>query len=154
MRHPLTARLLLALAALLLCLAGFAFGQQVELQSRVFEIAGNLRCPVCVSESVADSNAQLAQQMRELIQQQLEEGRSETEIYAYFTNRYGDWIMLDPPKRGVHLLVWLLPVAAVLLAVAVLTVFVRRWLARSREQPVVDEADLERVRAELRAGDG
>jgi len=100
--RPFLSRLLLVLLAA--CTAN-GFAQAVELQSRVFEIAGQLRCPVCVSESVADSNAQLAQQMRELIQQQLEEGRSEAEIFAYFTNRYGDWILLDPPKRGVHLLV-------------------------------------------------
>lgn len=144
-------RLMVVLAA-----AGAAFGlaQQVELQSRVFEIAGQLRCPVCVSESVADSNAQLAQQMRELIQQQLEEGRSEAEIFAYFTNRYGDWILLDPPKRGVHLLVWLLPIAAVAGGIVALSLAIRRWLARSRERPTVDQEDLERVRAELRAGDG
>lgn len=140
----------LLLVATFLTSAG---AQQVELQDRVFEIAGQLRCPVCVSESVADSNAQLAQQMRQLIQQQLEEGRSEAEIYAYFTNRYGDWIMLDPPKRGVHLLVWLLPVVALLAGAVALTLAVRRWLARSRERPEVDDADLERVRAELKAGD-
>src|SRR5690606_12676143 len=125
-----------------------------QLQSRVFEIAGQLRCPVCVSESVADSSAPLAQQMRQLIQQQLEEGRSEAEIFSYFRSRYGDWIMLDPHKRGVHLLVWLLPVAAVLVGVTGRTFAVRRWLARSKEEPQVDEEDLERVRAELRASDG
>lgn len=151
-------RLLPALALLLglwslAPLTGTVNAQEVQLQERVFEIAANLRCPVCVSESVADSNAQLAQQMRQLIQQQLEEGRSETEIYSYFTNRYGDWIMLDPPKRGVHLLVWLLPVVALLAGAVALTLAVRRWLARSRERPEVDDADLERVRAELKAGD-
>lgn len=146
--------LALAITLLAALLATPAAAQEVQLQSRVFEIAGQLRCPVCVSESVADSNAQLAQQMRQLIQQQLEEGRSEAEIFAYFTNRYGDWIMLDPPKRGVHLLVWLLPVVAVLVGVTALTLAVRRWLARSREEPEVDDDDLERVRADLRASDG
>jgi len=145
----------LAAATLLvgILLSSLASAQEVQLQDRVFEIAGQLRCPVCVSESVADSNAQLAQQMRLLIQQQLQEGRSEAEIFAYFTNRYGDWIMLDPPKRGVHLLVWLLPIVALIVGVVVLTMAVRRWLARSQERAEVDQADLERVRAELRAGD-
>lgn len=142
------------LVATVALLAATAQAQEVQLQSRVFEIAGQLRCPVCVSESVADSSAPLAQQMRQLIQQQLEEGRSEAEIFSYFRSRYGDWIMLDPPKRGVHLLVWLLPVAAVLVGVTGLTFAVRRWLARSKEEPQVDEEDLERVRAELRASDG
>lgn len=147
---PLVVRLLLVIAAALTVSAG---AQDVQLQARVFEIAGKLRCPVCVSESVADSNAQLAQQMRQIIHQQLEEGRSEAEIFAYFTDRYGDWILLDPPKRGVHLLVWLLPIVAVIVGVGLLTLAIRRWLARSREKPTVDQADLERVRAELRAGE-
>lgn len=132
--------------------AGSVAAQEVELQSRVFEIARQLRCPVCVSESVADSSAQLAQQMRSLIQQQLEEGRSEAEIFAYFTNRYGDWILLEPPKRGVHLLVWLLPVVVAIGGVAGVTVLVRRWLRSAREPIAVDAADLDRVRAELEAG--
>src|SRR5688572_13018433 len=108
-RAPL---LLLGLVAAVLgaLFSGHASAQEVELESRVFEIARQLRCPVCVSESVADSSAQLAQQMRALIQQQLEEGRSEAQIFAYFTNRYGDWIMLEPPRRGIHLVVWILPV--------------------------------------------
>ena len=76
----------------------------VQLQSRVFEIARQLRCPVCVSESVGDSNASIAIEMRNQIQDQLEAGRSEAEIMAFFQERYGDWILLEPPRRGVHLL--------------------------------------------------
>lgn len=144
--HSLLQRLLVAAFAVL---AGLAAAQEVELESRVFEIARQLRCPVCVSESVADSNAQLAQQMRELIQQQLEEGRSEAQIFSYFTNRYGDWIMLEPPRRGIHLVVWLLPIVAALLGVGVVAVLVRRWLASAREPIAVEQADLDRVRADL-----
>lgn len=143
-----------AVAAFALLAGGFAVAQEVELESRVFEIARQLRCPVCVSESVADSNAQLAQQMRALIQQQLEEGRSEAQIFSYFTNRYGDWIMLEPPRRGIHLVVWLLPIVAAVLGVAVVVVLVRRWLASAREPIVVDQAELDRVKADLEGGAG
>ncbi|HET8984367.1 MAG TPA: cytochrome c-type biogenesis protein [Trueperaceae bacterium] len=135
-------------------MGGFALAQDVELQSRVFEIARQLRCPVCVSESVADSNAQLAQQMRQLIQQQLEEGRSETQIFSYFTNRYGDWIMLDPPKRGIHLVVWVLPVIAGLAGLAVVALLVHRWMATARQPIEVGQDSLDRVRAKLENGDG
>ncbi|HET8984119.1 MAG TPA: cytochrome c-type biogenesis protein [Trueperaceae bacterium] len=143
---------LMTVAAVVMC--GFAVAQDVELQSRVFEIARQLRCPVCVSESVADSNAQLAQQMRQLIQQQLEEGRSEAQIFSYFTNRYGDWIMLDPPKRGIHLVVWVLPVIAGLAGLAVVALLVRRWMATARQPIEVGQDSLDRVRAELENGDG
>lgn len=136
----------------LVVVSGLAAAQEVELESRVFEIARQLRCPVCVSESVADSNAQLAQQMRELIQQQLEEGRSEAQIFSYFTNRYGDWIMLEPPRRGIHLVVWLLPIAAAVLGVAGVALLVRRWLKSAHEPIAVEQADLDRVRADLESG--
>lgn len=144
-------RLAAALLGLALFAAALAVAQEVQLEARVFEIAGRLRCPVCVSESVADSNSQIAVQMRELIQQQLGEGRSDDEIYAYFQARYGDWIMLDPPKRGVHLLVWLLPVVALVIAVATLGLLARRWLKAAKTPIVVDPEDLERVRRQLDA---
>ncbi len=137
------------LAVLLACLTSLALAQQVQLENRVYEIAGKLRCPVCTSESVADSSVQLAIQMREIIQEQLNEGRSEAQILAFFQERYGDWILLDPPKRGLHLLVWVLPVAAAIVGVTVLLILGRRWQRRSHEPIAVDPADLERVRSEL-----
>lgn len=139
------------LGALLACLLALTFGlaQAVQLDSRVFEIARQLRCPVCTSESVADSSVELAQQMRQIIKQQLEEGRSEQEILAFFQQRYGDWILLDPPKRGIHLVVWVLAGAAVVVGAGALAVVGRRWVGRSRQPIAVDPADLERVRAEL-----
>ena len=155
-RTPTPRRATALLAAVLTVVASsflaFASAQDVQIESRVFDIARKLRCPVCVSESVADSNAQLAQQMRALIQQQLEEGRSEAQIFAYFTNRYGDWIMLEPPRRGIHLVVWILPVVAGLSGVAAVVFLVRRWLASAREPIVVDQAQLDRVRADLEDG--
>ena len=130
-----------------------AVAQDGSLDQQVFEVARQLRCPVCVSESVADSNARVSIEMRELIQQQLAEGRSEAEILAFFQRRYGDWILLEPPRRGIHLVVWLLPVIAGVVAVAGLALYVRRWLAAGRETPDVDDEDLARVRREL-AGEG
>lgn len=143
MKRHLTA----ALTAVLVL--GGAFAQAVQLDSRVFDIARQLRCPVCTSESVADSSVELAQQMRQIIKEQLEAGRSEDEVLSYFQARYGDWILLDPPKRGLHLVVWVLPVAGAVAGVAALAVLGRRWVTRSREPVEVDPADVARVRAEL-----
>ncbi len=137
------------IAVLLACFASLAVAQQVQLENRVYEIAGKLRCPVCTSESVADSSVQLAIQMREIIQEQLNDGRSEAQILAFFQERYGDWILLDPPKRGLHLLVWVLPVVGAILGVTALFVLGRRWQRRSHEPIDVDPADLARVRSEL-----
>lgn len=147
------ARVLLAAAAL--ALAALAGAQDataapsVQIGSRAFDISRNLRCPVCTSESVADSSAEIAQQMRGLIQEKIDEGLSDAQIYAFFQERYGDWILLDPPKRGVHLLVWLLPVLIGATAVVVVVGMTRRWLAASAKAEPANPADLERVRAAL-----
>lgn len=141
-------RPLLAVVALLL-LGAVALAQEVQLETRVFEIARQLRCPSCVSESVSDSSAPIAQQMREIIQDQLVAGRSETEILAYFQTRYGDWILLDPPKRGIHLVAWFLPIIVGVVAVAVVALLARRWLANSRKTIEATPEELARVRSQL-----
>lgn len=84
---------------------------------RVETIASRLRCPVCQSVSVADSPSDQARDMREIIVQQVAEGRSDEEIVAFFVERYGEWIVLAPPPRGSTLALWLLPPAAVLIGV-------------------------------------
>lgn len=140
----------LTLVALALLLLGtLVVAQAVQLETRVFEISRQLRCPSCISESVADSSAPIAQQMREIIQEQLELGRSEPEILAYFQNRYGDWILLDPPKRGIHLVAWLLPIIVGVLAVIVVGLLARRWLANSRKPVEATPEELARVRRQL-----
>lgn len=141
----MTRRLGLFGIALAMALLTPAFAQ-VEIGSRTFDIARNLRCPVCVSESVADSSAQIAQQMRELIEEKVDEGLSDKQIYAFFQERYGDWILLQPPKRGVHLFVWLLPILVGVAAVVVVVALARRWLAASRAPIAASDAELERVR--------
>jgi cytochrome c-type biogenesis protein CcmH len=138
------------IAALLL---GVALAQDITLDPRVFEIGNELRCPTCVAESVGESNASIAREMRQIIQEQLDEGRSRAEILAYFQDRYGDWILLSPPRRGVLLLVWLLPVAAVLVAGGGLVVLMRRWRAAADEVAPVAAEDLARVRAALAGAD-
>ena len=122
---------------------------QTELDRQVFDLSRQLRCPVCTSESVADSNADVSIEMRNIVQEQLEAGKSEAEVLAYFQARYGDWILLEPPKRGLHLLVWLLPVVVAVAGALALALLVRRWTQTSREPVEADEADLKRVREAL-----
>lgn len=127
-------------------------GGEVELQSQVFEIARQLRCPTCVSESVGDSSAAISIEMRRQIQDQLEQGRSEREILAFFQERYGDWILLEPPRRGVHLMVWWLPGIALAAGAGGLAWLMVRWMRTSRRaaaETAPDEASLEQVRAAL-----
>lgn len=84
-------------------------------ERQMLAIAAQLRCAVCQNESVAESHAQLAQDMRALIREQLAAGRSEAQILAWFHDRYGDYVLMRPPARGSGWLLWLGP--SVLLAV-------------------------------------
>lgn len=101
-------------------------GPPPDLSSEVFEIARTLRCPVCQGESAAESNSGVAQEMRRLIAEMLKEGKRPEEIRRFFVDRYGDWILYEPPKRGVTLWVWVLPfVLLVPLALGVFRFFQR-----------------------------
>lgn len=119
---------------------------------RAHELAERLRCPVCQGESIADSPASMAREMRALVEEQVEAGRSDAEVLAFFRARYGDWVLLDPPVRGSTLLVWVLPVAA--FAVGVAAVFAyrgRRAVSLPRDSGLLAErrAQAERDLAEL-----
>ena len=126
------------------------FAQAPSLESKVFEIARELRCPVCTSESVGDSSSSVSIEMRNIIQDQLEQGKSKEEILAFFQERYGDWIMLEPPKRGVHLLVWVLPIIAGLIGLSLLIIVLKRWTKKSQAPIEVSAEDLGRVREEMK----
>lgn len=75
-------------------------------------ITTRLRCPVCQGESVADSPSQNAQEITTLVQQQLQSGWTDAQVEQYFVDRYGDWILLDPPRSGTTLWLWVAPVVA------------------------------------------
>src|SRR4051812_16673562 len=88
--------------------------------NRAHALASRLRCPVCQAESVADSPSETAQQMNQLIADQVAQGRSEKETLVFSRAGYGEWILLAPPRRGRTLVVWALPFAA--LAVGVVAI--------------------------------
>ncbi|HBH04107.1 MAG TPA: hypothetical protein DDZ42_19730 [Candidatus Rokubacteria bacterium] len=145
---------LLAALALLLVLAAPALGADDDLERRMREVASGLRCPVCQNLSVAESTSELARDMRALILDQLRAGKTPEEIRAYFVSKYGPWILLSPPARGIGLLVWLLPALAAVLALGGALLALRRWARRPARAPAgADPAALEHVRA-LVAGEG
>jgi cytochrome c-type biogenesis protein CcmH len=126
---------------------------------QVQAIASQLRCVVCQNLSVADSPSEMAQQMRGLIRERLAAGDRPDQVIAYFVERYGDWVLLAPPLRGLNLLLWLAPFGAVAGGLALVLVLARRWRRRPtgpepRAVPAADPRDRERLAAELeRLGD-
>lgn len=99
-----------------------------RLDSLTTAIARQLRCPVCRQLSVEDSPSDLAREVKGVIRGRLERGEDEEEVLAYFVSKYGEWILLEPPKKGFNLVVWLVPVVGLLAGGAVLGLGFRRWL--------------------------
>ena len=78
-----------------------------ELRAR--EISKNIRCVVCQNQSIDDSSAQLAKDLRLLIRQKIREGKTDKQIYNFLTERYGDFILLNPPLKTSTIFLWLFP---------------------------------------------
>ncbi len=78
-------------------------------QSRAVRISEELRCLVCQNQSIADSNAELAIDLRQMIREQIAEGKSDQEIRAYMVARYGDFVLYRPPLKATTLLLWVGP---------------------------------------------
>ena len=93
--------------------------QEQELRAR--NISQNIRCMVCQNQSIDESNAPLARDLRVLIRNKIEEGKKDKEIYKFLTDRYGDFILLKPPIKLGTLALWLLPF--IFLAIGILIVF-------------------------------
>ena len=145
---------LLVIAAVLAA-AGLASAQQPARpasvsEQLVYDVASELRCVVCQNLSVADSPSEMAGQMRAIVRERLAAGESPAQVRAYFVERYGDWILLAPPRRGFTLLVWVVPYVAALLGIALVAVLVTRWTRRRpAPPPPVDAAMRERIRREM-----
>lgn len=103
------------------------------LEAEASQIASELRCPVCQGLSIQDSPSPLAQEMKDVIRTQLEAGRSDDQIRAYFVSKYGEWVLLEPRAAGFNLLVYLLPALVLLVGGGVIVFAVRRWTAAAPE---------------------
>jgi cytochrome c-type biogenesis protein CcmH len=100
----------------------------VETQMR--SIAQNLRCPVCQGQSVYDSNSDLARQMKQTIRDRITAGDTPSQIFDFFVARYGDYVLMAPPQRGLHWGLWLGPFALLLMGCGLLV-----WrISRSRQE--------------------
>jgi cytochrome c-type biogenesis protein CcmH len=82
-----------------------------ELESRARGLSAHFRCLVCQNQSIDDSDAPLARDLRILIREQLTQGKSDDEVTSFVVERYGDFVLLKPPFRGTTLLLWLAPFA-------------------------------------------
>ena len=93
--------------------------QKQELRAR--NISKNIRCMICQNQSIDESSAPLAKDLRILIRDKIKDGKKDKEIYKFLTDRYGDFILLKPPLKLITLALWILPF--IFLAIGILIVF-------------------------------
>lgn len=125
-----------------------------EIDVKTREVAKTLRCTVCQTESIWESGSPFAAEVRKAIRERVAQGQSGDEIRAYFLSRYGDYILMQPPTRGVNWLIWTGPFALLLVGGALLYRTLRRWVAATPpvdEAPPLDERARRRIEQELRS---
>jgi cytochrome c-type biogenesis protein CcmH len=134
------------LFALLLILSAPALGAPMEdsfadptMEARAHALQSQLRCLVCQGQSIDDSNAPLAGDLRHLVRTQMREGRSDQQIKDYLVARYGDFILMKPPVQADTWLLWLTPffVLACAAGVAVLVISRARKMPESQDSSPV-----------------
>ncbi len=140
-----------------LCFCAISVGAAVDtatpavadpaLEARVLKLSEVLRCLVCQNQSIAESNADLAQDLRGQVREQLSAGRSEQQVLDYMVARYGDFVLYEPPMRISTLLLWAGPAV---LAITGIGFLLLRLSRRSHETaPQLDAAQRDRARALL-----
>ena len=145
-------------AALLLCLPLAVSAQNAQptqadpvTNKRAVDLAEQLRCLVCQNQTIADSNAELAVDLRRQIREQIAQGKSDSEITGFMVERYGDFVLYRPPVKPITLLLWLGPPVLLLAAIGGLLRYLRQRRKRVEIRPLSDE---ERRQAQQLLGSG
>lgn len=133
------------------CLLALACSAMADVDAREAALAAQLRCVVCQNQTIAESSAPLAADMRREIRTQLQAGRSDDEVLAFFEQRYGSFVRYAPPLRPSTWLLWGAPFALGLAGLAALAATLRRRRRAAPPQPL-DDAQRERARRLLDDG--
>lgn len=136
------------LLAILLLMAAPAFAVQPGemladpvLEARARHLSQGLRCLVCQNENIDDSDAQLAGDLRVLLRERLVAGDTDDQAVAFIVARYGEFVLLNPPARGVNLALWLAGPAALLLGGGLAFAMVRRRSRLAGPEPLSAEEE-------------
>jgi cytochrome c-type biogenesis protein CcmH len=122
--------------------------QEDPLERQMLDIAKDLRCAVCQNQALSESNSDLARDMRVIIREQLQAGKSRDEIMQYFVDRYGNYVLMKPPTHGPGAPLCLLPLlVAVVLAISAFVYLRQRRRNPAAETPKLSKQDIDLVRA-------
>ena len=113
------------------------------IEARMLEITGELRCLVCQNQTIADSHADLAVDLRQQVREMLQRGQTPDQIRQYMTDRYGDFVLYRPPLKASTAVLWLAPAALLAIALLALGVVIRRRARLADDQfepePMLDD---------------
>lgn len=132
----------LLLISVCLCFAPVAFAQEArpvedpQIEQRMRALTEQLRCLVCQNETLADSRADLAEDLRREIRKEIKAGKSDPEIIAFLTQRYGDFILYNPPVKSTTYLLWFGPFVLLLVGIAVLYRYLGRRKKLIQDKPL------------------
>lgn len=136
------------LLALMACAMGAAWANEAApasadpaLEARMMAISSELRCLVCQNQTIADSHAELAVDLRAQVREMLQAGKTNAQITDYMTARYGDFVLYRPPFKALTALLWVGPAAMVLIGLGALFVVLRRRSRMSADQFEPEEPD-------------
>ena len=135
-------RLLAALIVALIAAAAVIMLTSGEPRDRAYALEQRLRCPTCKTVSIAESPSETAAGMRRIVAEEVAAGRSDAEIIDYFQERYGEWVLLDPPPRGRSLLLWAAPLIVAIGALLLVIFRVRAAPTQERTELSPDELAL------------
>src|SRR5438309_9199875 len=141
------------LISLVICFASVALAKEAkpaedpQIEQRMRALTEQLRCLVCQNETLADSRADLAEDLRKQIREQMLAGKTDQEIIAFLTQRYGDFVLYKPPVKSTTYLLWFGPFVLLVAGTAVLYRFVKRRRELIQEKPLT--ADEQKIAEEI-----
>lgn len=137
-------RLLLALFLIVSALPAYAVNpdevlSDPKLEARARDISSHLRCLVCQNQSIDDSNAELARDLRLLVRQKLKEGATDQQVYDYLVSRYGEFVLLKPRLSEHTLLLWGAPAVLFIIGLTALGFFAASRSGRRKGETLTEE---------------
>lgn len=114
---------------ILIIFLSFNLSANQNLQNNIYK---NLRCLVCQGQSIADSNSDFANTIKSVVNDKIDEGMTEKEVYNFLSEKYGDWILFDPPLKRKSFLLWSLPYLFFIIGAFVLLFALKKTLKQRK----------------------
>ena len=120
--------------------------ETIEQQSRYTQLIENIRCPVCQGQSIGGSNSDLAKDLREKVREMILDSQTDSEIYSFMVERYGDFVVYKPPVNTKTYFLWFAPVLVLMISL----LYLFRSTRENKEKIVHASSDLDRAKKLLK----